>query len=311
MRGAQNQGAGLRLLIGPTTSPTMLRQIAELKSALPRARVHLFDPLAGYSGEPQPQLRPKLENAEVVVSLDDDFLGPGASQAINARAWSERRGDAPSGGRMRLFMAEATPTQTGAKADPRIGVPPSRLLMLAKAIAVGGEVRLTDKEIAWAKAARQALASAHGRSLLTVGRYAPPSLHALALQVNQGLGNLGRTCEIAAPLALAPRPGKSFLDLVRDIEARRVSALFVLGPNPVYQAPGDIPFAAIYAKVPLRVHAGLHIDETAAISNWHLPLAHALEDWSDARSPDGLATIIQPVVRPLYDSRSRTRSSRR
>ena len=78
----------------------------------------------------------------------------------------------------------------------------------------------------------------------------------------------------------------------------------MLGPNPVYQAPGDIPFAAIYAKVPLRVHAGLHIDETAAISNWHLPLAHALEDWSDARSPDGLATIIQPVVRPLYDSRS-------
>ena len=133
-----NQGAGLRLLIGPTTSPTMLRQIAELKSALPRARVHLFDPLGGYSGEPQPLLRPKLENAEVVVSLDDDLLGPGASQAINARAWSERRGDAPSGGRMRLFMAEATPTQTGAKADPRIGVPPSRLLMLAKAIAVGG-----------------------------------------------------------------------------------------------------------------------------------------------------------------------------
>src|SRR6185437_3739712 len=85
---------------------------------------------------------------------------------------------------------------------------------------------------------------------------------------------------------------------------RRVSTLFVLGANPVYQSPGDIDFASLYARVPLRVHAGVHVDETAARSNWHLPLPNALEDWSDARSPDGTATIIQPVVRPLYDSRS-------
>ena len=295
-------GAGLRLLIGPTTSPTLLRQIAALKSALPRARVHMLDPLGTYSGDSQQQLRPKLGTAEVVVSLDDDLLGPGAAQAIHARAWADRHGDAPQ--RMRLFVAETTPTQTGAKANRRLGVPPSRLAMLAQAIAGGGEVRLTEKELAWAKEARAALEGARGRSLLTIGRFAPPQLHALALQVNQALGNVGRTCEIAAPLGFVPGPGESFVDLVRDIEARRVSALFVLGANPVYQAPGDIPFAAIYAKVPLRVHAGLHTDETAAISNWHVPLPHALEDWSDARSPDGLATIVQPVVRPMYDSRS-------
>jgi molybdopterin-containing oxidoreductase family iron-sulfur binding subunit len=280
----------------------MLRQIGELKSALPQARVHLFDPLGGYSGEAPQRLRPKLENAEVVVSLDDDLLGPGPAQAIHARAWARRHGDAPQ--RMRLFVAETTPTQTGAKADRRLGIPPSRLAMLARAIAGGGEVRLTDKEIDWAKEARAALEGARGRSLFTVGRFAPAEVQALELQVNQALGNVGRTCEIAAPLGFVPGLGESFVDLVRDIEARRVSALFVLGANPVYQAPGDIPFAAIYAKVPLRVHAGPHTDETAAISNWHVPLPHPLEDWSDARSPDGLATIVQPVVRPMYDSRS-------
>ncbi|HZC38674.1 MAG TPA: TAT-variant-translocated molybdopterin oxidoreductase, partial [Sphingomicrobium sp.] len=292
-------GAGLRLLIGPTTSPTMLRQIAELRSALPHARVHLFDPLSGYGGETQQQFRPKLEAAQVVVSLDDDLLGPGAMQAINARAWGDRHGDAPREQRMRLLMAETTPTQTGAKADRRLGIPPSRLAMLAQAIAGGGEVTLTEAELGWAKEARKALQGARGRSLMTVGRFAPPQLHALALQVNQMLGNVGHTCEIAAPLGFVPGPGESFLDLVRDIEARRVSALFVLAPNPVYQAPGDVPFAEICAKVPLRVHAGLHVDETAAVSNWHLPISQSLEDWSDARSPDGLATIIQPVVRPM------------
>jgi Fe-S-cluster-containing dehydrogenase component len=300
----QSQGAGLRILIGPTTSPTLLRQLAELKTALPQARVHVFDPLGGYAGEPASALRSDIANAAVVVSLDDDLLGPGPMQAINACAWGERHGNLDTSGRMRLFVAETTPTQTGAKADSRLGIPPSRLPMLAKAIAGGGEVRLTERELAWAKQARQALTSARGRSLLTVPRNAPPELQSIALEVNQALGNVGSTCAIAAPLGYVPQPGESFLDLVRDIEARRVSALLVLGANPVYQSPGDVPFAAIYAKVPLRIHAGLHVDETAAISNWHLPMSQSLEDWSDARSPDGLATIIQPVVRPMYDSRS-------
>jgi MoCo/4Fe-4S cofactor protein with predicted Tat translocation signal len=304
-----NHGAGLRLLIGPTTSPTLLRQIAELRGALPQARVHLFDPLSGYSGETAQQLRPKLDQATLVVSLDDDLLGPGPWQAINGRAWGERRGEAERDERIRLLMAETTPSQTGARADRRLGIPPSRLPMLARAIAAGvgasgGQVRLTASELAWAKDAAQALAASPGRSLFTVGAHAPPELHGLALQVNQKLGNLGRTCDIAAPLGFVPQSGESFLDLMRDIEARRVSALFVLGANPAYQAPGDLPFESIYRKVPLRVHAGMHVDETAAISNWHLPVPHALEDWSDARSPDGRATIIQPVVRPMYDSRS-------
>jgi molybdopterin-containing oxidoreductase family iron-sulfur binding subunit len=296
----QSQGAGLRILVGPTTSPTLLRQIAELKTGLPQARVHLFDPIGGYSGETGPQLLPDIAKADVIVSLDDDLLGPGPMQAINARAWGERHGDTAH--RMRLYMAETTPTQTGAKADRRLGIPPSRLAMLAKAIAGGGEVTLTEKELAWAKEARQALESARGRSLLTVGRFAPPQVQAAAVQVNQALGNA--TSPSGPPLMFVPQPGGFFLDLVRDIEARRVTSLFVLGANPVYQAPGDVPFAAIYAKVPLRIHAGLHVDETAALSNWHLPLNHSLEDWSDARSPDGLATIVQPVVRPMYDTRS-------
>ena len=300
----QDQGEGLRLLVGPTTSPTMLRQLELLRGALPQARVHLLDPMSAYATPPPQQLRPNLHDAEIVVSLDDDLLGPGPAQAINGRAWGERHGDLDARPRMRLFMAETTPTQTGAKADRRLSVPPSRLAMLTKAIVGGAEVTLSEAELAWAKEARAALENARGRSLMTVGRFAPPELHAAALQVNEALGNLGRTCELAAPLGLVPGPGETFLDLVRDIEAKRVRALFVLAANPVYHAPGDIPFSAIYAKVPLRVHAGLHVDETAALSNWHLPLNHSLEDWSDARSCDGLATIIQPVVRPIYDSRS-------
>ena len=305
---AANHGAGLRILIGPTTSPTLLRQISDFSRALPQARVHLFDPLEGHGAAAEVELRPMLDQAQVVVSLDDDLLGPGPRQAIHARAWGDRHGDAGRDRRMKLFMAETTPTQTGAKADRRIGVPPSRLPLIARALAGqvglgGNSVRLTASEAAWTREAARALTAARERSLVTAGRFAPPQLRSLAAAINQTLGNIGRTCNIAPSLTFVPQAG-TFLDLVRDIEAGRVAALFVIGANPVHQSPGEVDFTKLYAKVPLRVHAGLHVDETGARSNWHLPLPHSLEDWSDARSPDGRATIIQPVVRPMYDSRS-------
>src|SRR3569833_850305 len=241
---AKSGGAGLRILVGPTTSPTMLRQIGEMEAALPQARVHLFDPIESYAGQTEPRLLANLAAADVVVSLDDDVLGPGASQAIHARGWADRHGDVAADQRMRLFMAETTPTQTGAKADSRLAVPPSRLAMLARAVAAaagagGAKVTLTEPELAWAKDAAAALSSARGQSLLTVGRFAPPQLHALALEVNQRLGNVGKTCDIAPQLSFVPQANESFVDLARDIEARRVSALFVLGANPIYQASGD------------------------------------------------------------------------
>jgi molybdopterin-containing oxidoreductase family iron-sulfur binding subunit len=306
-----NGGAGLRLLIAPTTSPTLIDQIEKLKAALPNLRVHLFDPLTGYGADPvteaigavQPLLR--LEKARVVVSLDDDFLGAGPAQVVNAAGWAQRRGDAPNAERIRLYMAEPTPTLTGANAQHRIGVAPSRMPLLAAAIAaklgIGGSVTgLTPEEFGWANSAATALLSNRGRALLTVGRHSPPELHALAAIANQRLGNAA--VEYREPVALVP--DGSFLDLARDMEAGQVTALFTLGANPAYSGPADVDFAALAKRVPLTVHTGLHFDETAAVSGWHLPLPHALEDWSDARSVDGVASIIQPVIQPLYDTRS-------
>jgi molybdopterin-containing oxidoreductase family iron-sulfur binding subunit len=311
---SRNGGAGLRLLIGPATSPTLMRQIEQLKAALPNLRVHGFDPLTGYGADPlhaafgrpvERQLR--LENARVVVSLDDDFLGAGPAQVPNARGWSTRRGDAANSERVRLYMAEPTPTLTGANAQQRIGVARSRLAVLAAAIAarlrLGASVSgLSPAEFAWANSAADALLQARGASLLAVGRHSSPQLHALAAQVNDRIGNSGRTVDFLEPAAFIP--DGSFADLVADIDSGRVAALFVLGPNPVYATPGDVDFARLYRRLPIKVHAGLHVDETAMLSDWHVPLPHTLEDWSDARAVGGLATITQPLIQPLYDTRS-------
>jgi molybdopterin-containing oxidoreductase family iron-sulfur binding subunit len=92
--------------------------------------------------------------------------------------------------------------------------------------------------------------------------------------------------------------------LVRDMEAGAVETLIVIDSNPLYAAPAAMAFAKHLARVPNRIHAGLHIDETALACQWHVPLSHVLESWSDARAVDGNATIIQPVIAPLYATRS-------
>jgi molybdopterin-containing oxidoreductase family iron-sulfur binding subunit len=95
-----------------------------------------------------------------------------------------------------------------------------------------------------------------------------------------------------------------FKSLVADMNAGKVQWLVMLGVNPIYSAPSDLEFAAAFTKVPITVHLGSHVDETGAISVWHINKAHYLESWSDARAYDGTISIIQPMIAPMYDGHS-------
>jgi molybdopterin-containing oxidoreductase family iron-sulfur binding subunit len=96
----------------------------------------------------------------------------------------------------------------------------------------------------------------------------------------------------------------SLRELVEDMDAGRVEMLVILAGNPVFTAPADFRFAERLRKVPLRVHLSLYQDETSRQCQWHLPEAHYLEAWSDARAFEGTATIVQPLIAPLYHGRS-------
>ena len=84
--------------------------------------------------------------------------------------------------------------------------------------------------------------------------------------------------------------------LTEQMRAGRVRTLAVVDSNPLYSAPADLGFREAFERVETRIHAGLYFDETAAQSHWHAPLLHDLDGWSDALAPDGLATILQPLV---------------
>jgi MoCo/4Fe-4S cofactor protein with predicted Tat translocation signal len=315
----ESQGEGLRLLTGDITSPTLIRQIQTLLTSLPKARLHVFEPVgSGRRAEAMQMAFGRnveshyaLENCELIVSIDDDLLGPGPRQVWHARGWSQRRGETgPGNGRSRVHMVECVPTLTGVVASTRLALDAWRMPAIAAALAANlglegaTSAGLSQREADWVAAVAGEFKNHSGRSLLTCGPHLPPAVQALAPWVNERLDNVGQTVTYTEALAFDPGQGSTLTDLARDMAAGAVQALIVLDSNPVYTAPGPVNFGDLLGRLPVTVHAGLYHDETADCCHWHLPLSHSLESWGDARAVDGTVTISQPVLAPLYSTRT-------
>jgi len=321
-RASANGGAGVRVLTGPSSSPTEAALVSELLASYPQARWHRWSAMGDDRAQAGARLafgrpvsiRYEIEAADVLVVLDDDFLvaGPGAVRA--ASRFADRRRPTPERPEMnRLYVAETTPSSTGTLADHRLAVRPSQFGTLVAAIAaelgVAGAAApggLDEKAARWAGAVARDLAGHRGRGIVVAGESLSPAVHAVVHAINDALGNVGSTIRYAEPLASDPVDGASSLaDLTRDLRAGAVDLLIVSGVNPVFDAPADLDFAAaLNHEGTLRVHHGLYADETAELCQWHVPAAHELECWGDGRSPDGTVTLQQPIIEPLYGGKS-------
>ena len=309
-----NSGHGLALLTGAISSPTMLRQITALRARWPKMRWHSDEiDLRGnrYAattlafGRPLDRLA-QLDAAETVVAFDDDPLGPGPEMVANSLGWAQRRRAFQQGrARAALLVAEPSPTLTGGRADARLIAEPGRIPLLVTALAASfglcPPVAVTPTERRWIERAAKNLAASKGKGLVLVG--GAPEARALAFRIDAALGNLAATSRFVDPVrAIAPQGG---IDVLTDaMLAGTVSALLVIDADPV-QLPGRASFADALRHVPVTIHAGVRRDATARGAVWHVPLAHDLESWSDARALDGTPTIIQPLVRPFRDVRGR------
>ena len=160
-------------------------------------------------------------------------------------------------------------------------------------------------EHAWVAPIVKDLKRAGARALVIAGESQPPAVHALAHAMNEALGAVGTTVTYTAPAEAAPVGETAALQaLVGEMQAGTVEVLVILGSNPAYAAPADLKIAEALDKVPLRIHHGLYLDETAERCHWHLPASHPLESWGDLRAADGTVSIVQPLIAPLYDTLS-------
>jgi MoCo/4Fe-4S cofactor protein with predicted Tat translocation signal len=313
------KGAGLRILTETVTSPSLAAQIRAILSQFPEAKWHQYEQFGHDNvregaklafGKPVNPVY-KFDKADVIVSLDADFLSTGAGHVRYARDFSSRRSmESPSSNPNRLYVVECMPTSTGAMADHRKPVRateiPGFAAHLASELGVGSANGATAApqgiSAEWTRAVAKDLQQHRGSSLVIAGDEQPAYVHALAHAMNATLGNAGKTVYYTDPLEVNPVDEiESLGTLVNDMKAGKVDVLLILGGNPVYDAPVDFDFGPALLNVKLRVHSGLYYDETGELCQWHVPATHYLESWGDARAYDGTIGIIQPLIAPLYE----------
>ena len=311
-------GSGVRILTQGVSSPTLAAQIKDYIAAHPQAKWHAWEPINRdnvYEGAKLAfgevvETRYDLSKADVIVSLDADFLYagfPGSTRYI--RDFAARRN--PDGNINRLYVIESTPSSTGMKADHRASVLATDVAAYAQTIASLVGVKVGDigppGESALVKAVAADLTKSRGACVVIAGDHQPPAVHALAHAINDALGSVGKTVFYSEPVDANPvKRGESLHELTEDIRAGKVDLLLILGGNPAYDAPSELEFASALKSnaVNLKVYLGTHRNETAELCHWHVPEAHYLESWSDARAYDGTASVIQPLIEPLYGGKS-------
>jgi MoCo/4Fe-4S cofactor protein with predicted Tat translocation signal len=317
-----SKGAGLRIVTETVASPTLAAQIQQTLAAYPEAKWIQWEALprdnarAGarlaFGRDIEPQY--DFTRADIVVSLDADFLsseGPANLRAIRQFTSRRRIASQTEPTLNRLYVVETVHSLTGGKADHRLPLKAGEIDAFARALAsrvgVGGVNGNAPGETSAAvDAIAKDLAAARGHSIVIAGDAQPASVHALAHAMNEALGNNGQTVTYTAtPEAVVSDQVADLKALVSDMDAGRVQMLLIVGEsNPVLTAPADFKFADAMAKVTMRAHTGLFLDETATLCHWHVPGTHYLEHWSDARTIDGTVSIVQPLIQPMYSGKS-------
>ena len=297
----QDQGAGLFILTGKNTSPTLLSQLQQMRAQFPRmtwCEAHPTEPMRATASTGQPA-EPLFDfsQAEVIVSLDADFLFQGPANLSNTKTFSQKRRQLGVGF-SRLYVIETTPTVTGAKADVRWRRKPTEIIAIANEL-WGAIAQATHASPEVQRLAEELMAQ-RGKSLVVAGDYQPAEVHFLAYRINQVLGNIGTTVrylEAGAPII----PMTSIADFMQGLRSGGATTLVIADANPVYDLPDDLHFAEAVGKVVHSIHLGLYDDETGTLCQWHLPGKHYLEAWGDILALDGTPSLIQPLIEPLYE----------
>ena len=322
-----HQGEGVRILSPHITSPTLLHDIETFLHLYPKAQWHSYEPVNDMHTRTATrllfgqELRPlyDFKKAQVVVSLDSDFLGPGPAQEIYSRDFMSFRksisNPETNDFKMnRLYVIESSVSTTGACADHRWPVRPSETLdvamTLASLLGVPGiatnSVKITAQTSILSKELQTIASDLKGHSgncLILAGEQQPPEIQILVFRINEHLGNFGKTVRlIPREPAGAPIPN-SLIELTEDMARKQVSTLLIVGGNPLYDSPATLHFKESLDHVPLKIRLGMYNDETSYHCHWLLPESHFLETWGDGRSFDGTVTLQQPLISPLYETK--------
>lgn len=329
----KNGGEGLAILSQAVPSPTFHDLLATLKTRLPKVQFYTYDTAdtpqtdKGLAAVGAEGVRASYapNKADIILSLEHDFLGNEGDSVRQARLFATRR--KANKNMNRLYVVEGNFSTTGASADHRLRLQSSQVgeflgalvayMAEHKQISVDGGLLANLRKRAgvaakthgaefskWVAAVAEDLASNKGQSAVMVGESQPESVHALGHVLNQALGNIGKDKPVQFFSNGNEVASGSILDLAASALQGKVQTLVIFDGNPAYNAPSDVDFSKLLQRVAFSVHLHSQQNETSALATWFAPMAHYLEAWGDLRATDGTTTIRQPLIAPLYDGLS-------
>ncbi|MGB2712684.1 MAG: TAT-variant-translocated molybdopterin oxidoreductase [Vicinamibacterales bacterium] len=329
---AADGGASLGILSESFSSPTLARLVSELRARYPRLQWATYDAVSDenrLSGLRQAtgrdlDLMLRLDRASVILALDADPLLTDPEMIRHARGFGAGRRAGASGGAPstssgqamnRLYAVEGVYSLTGAMADHRLRLESRQIAPFVAALAArlapseAGTASQTAPNVPgvdarWIDAVAKDLLANRGTGLIVAGERQPPAVHAAVCALNTQLGNTGKTVSYFETKDAALPSVGSLASLVSAMKSGTIQTLVILGGNPVFDAPADLDFASAMAKVPHSIALGHAVDETSSKAEWHIPRAHYLESWGDARAVGGTLSVVQPLILPLFGGRT-------
>ena len=310
------------LLTGSIQSPSTRAAIDRLRSQYPVVRHVEYDPVSasalrsaheelfGINAVP----RFRFDRAEVILSVDADFLGTWLSPVEYAKGYAKGREvntDSPE--MSRHIQVEGRMSLTGTNADKRVVLTPIEtrqlLVNLANEIArrEGIQVRFGDYPLPVNEDEFTELADllweSKGESLIITGSNRIRAQKAVAF-LNHVLGNYGNTLQIEHPSHQWKGDDKAFREMMEDLRNGDVSGVIIGDVNPVYSLPmqGDFPDAI--SDLDFVVCCSPLNDETSEQAGYRCPTSHHLESWDDSEPIAGIFSLTQPTIPRINNTRS-------
>ena len=301
----KNNRGKIAILSSTIISPSTTKLIADF-SAVYGNVVHVQMDAVSYSGILDANERSfglrvlptyNFDKADVIVSFGADFLGNWLN-ADYATQYATARN--PKSGKMaKHYQVESTLTLTGSNADDRVQIKPSEQAGLLSNLYNALNGGQADSRIA--KIVND-LANNSEKSIVVCNSN-DSEVQTLVNAINNKLGNYGNTMSLSNPSYLKQGNDLDVTALIKEMNAGNIAALITYNTNPSYSLQDADAYNTGCKKVGLTIATSLYNDETTTNMDYVCPDNHNLESWGDANPSNGIYTLMQPTIAPLFNGR--------
>ena len=312
---AKAEGKQIVMLSQTLASPSSYALIELLKEKYPtfklieydtvseEATLRAFEKRCGLRAMPDYD----FSKAKLIVSFDADFLGDWNGGGYEA-GYAQGRIPSKANGMSRHIQLEANLSLTGANADERIALTPQQLkVALAQFYIFLTEYQTSHSEDLPAEINEKLKAIADevkkaGSDAVIVTGIDRDNAQELTFALNKRL----KSKAFIPETPVLTRKGDvtwKFKPLLTDMNEGKVGVLFINNLNPLYSLPNAEVFVSGLKKVPFSVSFAMRADETAQQTTFWAPQPHYLESWGDVEFKYGYYGLMQPCIRPLFNTR--------